>query len=299
MDPVSEWRFFVTTATLRSFSATAHKLGRSPQTVTRAIADLERRLGTRLLHRTTRSVSLTADGARYLERGRQVLADFDALETLKEPAELRGTLTVAAPVMFGQLHVLPVVADFLSTNPGLDVRLELFDRVVSLATEGADVAVRIGALPDSALRARPVGTVEAVTVASPAYLARRGRPRVPADLERHDCIAFSATTPIAEHWSWPSEQGRERVVRVRPRLAVNTAQAAIDAALADLGIVRVLSYQVVALVRSGALVAVLASHRGPPIPVQIVQLPGVPLRAATRFAEHAAAALTVRLRRRR
>lgn len=299
MDSVLEWRLFVTTATLRSFSETARTLGRSPQTVTRAIADLERRLGTRLLHRTTRSVSVTDDGARYLERGRQVLADFDALEALQEPAELRGTLTIAAPVLFGQLHVLPVIADFLATNPGLDVRLELFDRVVSLATEGADLAVRIGALPDSALRARSVGVVEAVTVASPAYLARRGRPRVPADLGRHDCIAFSATTPIADHWSWPSEHGRERVVRVRPRLGVNTAQAAIDAALADLGIVRVLSYQVDALLRSGALVAVLAAHRGPPLPVQLVQLPGVPLRAATRFAEHATLALAARLRRRR
>jgi len=296
MDRLLEWRLFVSAATLRSFVATARALGRSPQSVTRAIADLELRLGTRLLHRTTRSVSLTADGARYLERGRRLLGEFDELESPSDATELRGILTVTAPVMFGQLHVLPIVTEFLTRHPGVDVRLRLLDRVVSLAEEGIDVAVRIGALPDSALRARLVGSVQSVTCASPGYLARAGRPRTPAQLAHHDCIAFAATTPIDDRWSFPSNGGRERRVLVRARLTVNTAQAAIDAALAGLGVVRLLSYQVDPLVTDGRLVVLLRAHQSAPSPVHLVTLPGVALRAATQFTDFAATGLAQKLR---
>ncbi|MGZ3427251.1 MAG: LysR family transcriptional regulator, partial [Polyangia bacterium] len=147
MDRLDEWRVFVTVAGRRSFIAAARALGRSPQAVTRAVAGLEERLGTRLLNRTTRSVSLTDDGERYLDRGRHLLAEIDQLEARPDArAPLAGRLSITAPVLFGQLHVLPVVIELLARHPALDARLLLYDRVVSLAEEGIDVGVRLGAL---------------------------------------------------------------------------------------------------------------------------------------------------------
>ncbi len=297
MDRVEEWRLFAAVAGRKSFAAAARATRRSPQAVTRAIAALEERLGTRLLNRTTRSVSLTSDGERLLARGRQLVADFDALEAPGDSdAVLRGALTVTAPVLFGRHHLLPIAARFLADHPLVDLRLALLDRVVSLAEEGVDVAVRIGALPDSSLRALAVGQVRLVTCASPDYLARAGTPRSPADLARHDCIAFSATTPVPDRWSLPVAGRREQSVAVRARLVVNTPEAAIDAAVAGLGLVRVLSYQVDRLVAERALRVVLAGHEPAPLPVQLVQLPGVPTRVAAAFATAAAPALRERLR---
>jgi DNA-binding transcriptional LysR family regulator len=301
MDRLDEWRVFAQVATRRSFAEAARRQGRSPQAVTRAVASLEARLGTRLLRRTTRSVSLTDEGARYLERARTLLAELDALETPADrDAPLAGTLTIAASVLFGQLHVLPVVIEMARAHPALDLRLVLHDRVVSLAEEGIDLAVRLGELPDSSLRARRVGQVRLVVCASPTYLKRAGTPGEPADLARHDGIAFAGTTAVAERWSFPlpgaPRRARERAVSVRPRLTVNTAQAAIDAALAGLGVVRVLSYQVEALVRARRLRVILADFEPAPLPVHLVQLPGVPSRTATAFAELAAARLPGRLR---
>src|SRR5690349_7118266 len=149
MDTLGDWRLFVTVARLASFSKAAREHGRSAQAVTRAIAALEARLGTRLLHRTTRAVSLSDDGARYLERARRALAEIGELEApIDRRAPLAGVLTVTAPTLFGRLHVLPLVTAFLRRHPGLDVRLLLVDRIVSLADEGVDLGVRIGALPD-------------------------------------------------------------------------------------------------------------------------------------------------------
>jgi DNA-binding transcriptional LysR family regulator len=289
MDRLEEWRTFVAVEQRRSFVEAARSLRRSPQAVTRAIAALEERLGLRLFNRTTRSVSLTGEGERYLEHSRRVLAEFDLLEAPSEAqAELRGALAVTAPVMFGQLHVLPVVADFLAVHPKVELRLVLLDRVVSLAEEGIDLGVRIGALPDSALRARLVGQVRSVVCASPEYLARAGTPRTPEALAKHDCIAFTTTTPIPNRWSFASASGRERSIAVRPRLTVNTAQSAIDAAVAGLGVVRVISYQVKQVVADRKLRIVLPSSGAEPIPVHLVHLPGVQSRVAATFMEFAA-----------
>jgi DNA-binding transcriptional LysR family regulator len=256
---------------LRSFSAAARQLGRSPQAITRAVASLEARLDTRLLARTTRSVSLTVEGARYLERSRRALAELDALET--PSTEMRGTLTLTAPVLFGQLHVLPLVTTFLETHADVQIKLSLLDRVVSLADEGVDLAIRIGELPDSALLARHVGDVRTVLVASPAYLDRAGAPRLVESLPNHTCIAFSGATPIVDRWTFG-----KRSIAVTPRLIVNSAQAAIDAAVAGLGITRVLSYQVARLVEANDLRIALASHEPPTIPVHLVRLPCVQTR---------------------
>jgi DNA-binding transcriptional LysR family regulator len=298
MDRSDEWRLFVAVAERRSFARAAQAEGRSPQAVTRAIAALESRIGARLLHRTTRSVSLTDEGARLLERCKRVLAELAELEA-GGSGELRGTLTVTAPLLFGQLHVLPIVAEFLAEHPAVDVRLLLLDRVVALAEEGVDLAVRIGALPDSSLRSRLVGTVRVVVCASPAYLQRRGLPREPAALTGHDCITFTGTTPTADRWSFAGPGGRERGVAVRSRLVVNTGQAALDAAVAGLGLVRLLSYQVDELVTRKKLRVVLAGHEPAPVPVHVVQLPGAQVRAASAFADLAAERLRRRFAARR
>jgi DNA-binding transcriptional LysR family regulator len=298
MDRLDEWRVFVTVAGLRSFAGAARTLGRSPQAVTRAVAALEARLGARLLNRTTRAVSLTNDGERLLERGRRALADFDLLEAGDDPrAPLTGRLSLTAPVLFGQLHVVPVVAELLARHPGVDVRLALLDRVVSLAEDGIDVAVRLGPLPDSSLRARLVGQVRDVLCASPAYLKKAGVPRTPEALAKHACIAFSGTTPIADRWAFSGARPgqRERTVHVRPRLVVNTAQAAIDAACAGLGVVRVISYQVAALVAAKKLQVVLAAHARPAFPAHLVYPPGPQPRVVVAFVDLATERIRARL----
>ncbi|KFE62505.1 LysR family transcriptional regulator [Hyalangium minutum] len=296
MDRVEEWRLFVSVASLGSFIEAARAHSRSPQSVTRAIAALENRLGTRLLNRTTRSVSLTGEGERYLERSRRALGEFDLLEAPSDArTELRGMLSVTASVLFGQLHLVPVVAEFLEAHPQLDLRLTLLDRVVSLAEEGMDLGVRIGALPDSALRARLVGHVRSVICASPAYLKRAGVPKDPEALASHACIVFTNTTPIADRWSFPSGGKRERSVAVHARLIVNTAQAGIEAALAGVGLVRVLSYQVDSLLADKRLRVVLELFEPEPVPVHLVHLPGPQSRAAAAFLEFAAERLRKRL----
>jgi DNA-binding transcriptional LysR family regulator len=294
MDRVDEWRLFAAVAERRSFRAAARADHRSPQAVTRAIAALEARIGARLLHRTTRAVSLTDEGARLLERCRRLLADFAELEA-GSAVEPRGILAVTAPVLFGQMHVLPIVNEFLRRFRTVEVRLLLLDRVVALAEEAVDLAVRIGALPDSSLRSRLVGHVRWVVCASPAYLQRRGTPREPRALTRHDCIAFTGSTPVPERWSFSRRGRAEQSVLVRPRLVVNTGQAALDAALAGLGLARVLSYQVAELVARNRLRIVLADHESPPAPVHIVQLPGAQVRAASAFADLAVERLRARL----
>jgi DNA-binding transcriptional LysR family regulator len=296
MDRTEEWRVFVAVADRRSFVEAARTLRRSPQAITRAVAALEQRLGARLLNRTTRSVSVTGEGERYLERGRRVLAELDALETAPDArAPLYGRLSITAPVLFGQLHVAPLVCAFLEQHPQVDVRLLLLDRVVSLAEEGIDLAVRIGPLPDSSLRARLMGQVRWVVCASPAYLRRAGVPRTPEALTRHTCVSFEAGSPLADHWTFPRAGRRERTVALRPRLIVNTAQAGIDAAIAGLGLVRVLSYQVERALAENELRLVLEAFAPPPVPINILQLPGVPNRLAAAFVELAAERLRGRL----
>jgi DNA-binding transcriptional LysR family regulator len=296
VDRLEEWRVFVAVASKRSFAEAARSLGRSPQAVTRAVAAIEARLRSRLLNRTTRSVSLTNEGDRHLERARQLLSEFDALELAPNPdAPLTGKLAVTAPALFGQLHVAPVLYEFLERHPDLDARLVLLDRVVSLAEEGLDLGVRLGPLADSSLRARLVGHVRSVVCASPSYLRREGQPRSPEALSKHACIAFAGTTPIAERWAFPASGRRERTVAVRARINVNSGAAAIDAALAGLGIVRVLSYQVADLVAQKKLRIVLESFEPAPLPIHVVHLPGFLNRAATAFADFAVERLRARL----
>jgi DNA-binding transcriptional LysR family regulator len=268
MDQLDAMRAFVSVATLGSFAEAARRRRVSPSAVTRAVAQLEDELGVSLLTRTTRSLRLTERGRIYLESCRQILEDVDAAGRLArgQDAAPRGELRVAAPILFGRLHVLPIVEALLATHPQLAVRLALSDRNVHLVEDGIDVAVRIGDLADSSLIATRLGAVSRVLAASPAYLARRGAPRSPAELADHDLIAFEALEAADE---WRFRPG-DPALRIRPRLAVNSADAALVAAEAGLGIVRTLSYQAAGALAAGRLVQVLADFTPPALPVSAV-----------------------------
>jgi DNA-binding transcriptional LysR family regulator len=271
MDRLETMRAFAAVATHGSFAEAARRLRQSTSVVSRAVAELEARLDLVLLTRTTRSVRLTERGQVFLESCRRILEDVDAAErhARGETAEPRGTLTVAVPVVFGRLHVLPVVNRLLADHPALAVRLILSDRNAHLAEEGIDAAVRIGRLADSSLVATRLGAVSPVLVASPDYLARHGTPQTPADLARHHVIAFEAVDATGE-WRFGEEA---KPVRITPRLMVNTADAAIAAAEAGVGIARVLSYQPEAPIRAGRLVPLLTEYLCDRLPVSALYPP--------------------------
>src|SRR5471032_3050145 len=213
-----------------SLSAAARRLDMPLATVSRKVAELEAHLKTRLLHRTTRQLSLTEAGSAYVASCRRILEEIGEAERTAtgEYAAPKGELVVTASVLFGRLHVLPVVAEFLALYPEIDVKLVLSDRVVHLTDEPAGVAVRIGELPDSTLMASKVGTVRRVVCASPAYLARQGVPARPRDLASHECISFEV---LESKRAWVFGAGKSAVsVPVHARFTVNTAEAAIAAA---------------------------------------------------------------------
>ena len=270
MDRVDGIALFAEVADRRSFAQVARRLGRSPAAVTRAIGELEARLGVRLLNRTTRAVSLTEAGERFLAGARRVLADLDEIERAAagEGAAPRGELRLTAPILFGRLHVTPIVAEFLARFPDVSVALTLLDRPVDLVEEGLDAAVRIGALPESSAVATRVGAVRRIVVAAPDYLARHGTPRLPADLAAHAIIAFSAISG-AERWAFDHPSG-EASVAVKPRLVVTTAEAAVDTARGGFGITRVLSYQAADDIARGALRRLLRAYEGDDIPIHLI-----------------------------
>lgn len=257
-------RTYVAVATLGSFAEASRRLRLSPSAVTRSVADLEERLGLTLLNRTTRSVKLTDRGRIYLDSCRRILDDLDLAErqVRGEDAAPRGDLTIAAPVVFGRLHVLPVVTGLLAAFPDLNVRLVLSDRNTRLVEDGIDVAVRIGALTDSGLIATKLGEVGRVLVASPDYLRKRGAPDTPADLAAHDIVAFEAIEATND-WRFDAA-----AVRLEPRLVVNSADAAIAAAEQGAGVTRALSYQVEEAIRAGRLAPLLGTFSTARLPVQ-------------------------------
>ena len=275
MDRLEAVEIFVAVAEAGSFVGAARRLGRAPAAMTRAVAALEDRLGIRLFNRTTRAVALTDAGARYLERARLALAGFSELElsAAGEQQVPQGLLTVTAPEMFGRLHMLPIVQGFMAEYPEVDVSLLLLNRIVSFVDEGIDLGLRIAHLADSSLRAILVGHVHRICCASPDYIAAHGAPRRVQDLARHAIIATTGVRPVSDRWSF--ERGGQTVsVAIQPRLAVNSVQAALDAAIAGGGIVRLLSYQSALPEADGALVRVLEDEPQPPIPIHIVHPAG-------------------------
>ncbi len=254
-----------------SLSAAGRHLDVPLATVSRKLADLESHLGTRLITRSTRRLDLTDAGRDYLEACRQILEQVDEAERAAGGAyaKVRGRLVVAAPIVFGRLHVVPVAAAFLDTHPEVDIQLRLGDRNVNLLEEHVDVALRIGSLPDSSLVATQVGTVRRVVCASPGYLDRLGTPRSLDELAAHRCITFDGLDAAAA-WTFLSAEGARRQVPVHSRLTVSTADAAIAAATLGLGLTRVLSYQVADALRDGRLVRVLAAEEPPPVPASLI-----------------------------
>jgi DNA-binding transcriptional LysR family regulator len=284
----------VAVAEAGSLTAAGRRLNVSLPTVSRKLAELETHLGARLLARSTRRLSLTEAGEAYVAACRRILDQIGDAERAAagEYSTPRGDLIIAAPIVFGRLYVLPVANAFLSNYPDINIRLVLSDRNAHLLDDNIDLAVRIGPLPDSAMVATRVGIVRRVVCGSPNYFAAHGIPNDPADLSALPCVNFDG---LGSGTSW-TFAGQQTVVTVRPRLSVNTAEAAIDAAIAGVGVTRVLSYQVATAVAEGQLQLVLEAFEPAPLPVSLVHAPQglLPLKMR-KFLDFAALQLRQRL----
>ena len=279
-----------------SLSAASRKLGMPLATVSRKVSELEAHLKTRLVNRTSRCLQLTDAGRSYVAACKRILGEIEEAEhtATGEYRAPRGDLTITAPIVFGRLHVLPVALEFLKAYPEIDIRMTLVDRVVNLLEEQVDLAIRIGALPDSSLVATRLGAIRLITCASPAYFAERGLPKKPSEVSSHDCITFAGLTS-SEAWIFASAKS-EISVPVHSRLIVNTAEAAIDAAIASIGITRVLSYQAAGAIRAAALAVVLQDFEPKPWPVSLVRTSQPPLPLKVRaFLDFATPRLKARL----
>lgn len=270
MDRIDAMTAFVTVADLGGFAPAARKLGLSAPAITRAVAALEEHVGALLLQRTTRAVSLTDVGARYLERVRRILADIEEAElaTGAERARPTGRLVVSAPLGFGRLHVTPLLSAYLQRYPDVVGELGLTDRMINLIEDGVDLAVRIGVLDDSTLVARQMGMMRRIIVASPDYLRARDVPQTPDDLRGHDTVHFGDVSG-APTWRL-AVNGRNVRVPCAPRFITTSADAAIYHAIAGGGLTQVLAYQAATALRDGRLEVVLAAFERAPMPVQIV-----------------------------
>lgn len=291
-------RCFAAVGELGSLSAASRKLKIPIPSVSRKLAKLEAHLGIGLVTRSTRRCMLTEAGQQYLSSCRRILAEVDEADRAAagQTGAPRGLLLATAPVVFGRLHVLPIVTEFLAAFPEVSLEFSLLDRIVQLIDEGLDVAVRIGHLADSSLLARRVGAIRLVTCAAPEYLAKNGVPSKPADIASDQCVVFSQVTG-SDRWEFRPKGLDPISVPIRPRLTVTTAEAAIDAAIAGLGFVRVMSYQAHEAIRQGRLVRILRDFEPPELPVNIVYAESrfVPSRMRA-FIDYLAPRLAKRLR---
>ena len=273
MDRLEAMRVFVAALDQGSLAAAGRRLRRSPAAVTRAIAALEAHVGVKLLHRTTRAITLTEAGERYAASCRRVLNDLDEadMQAAGERTAPRGLLTVTAPLIAGARILRPILDAFLDGQPAVQARLLLLDRVVNLVDEGVDAALRIAHLPDSSQIAIKVGAVRWVVCAAPDYLARSKPITQPTDIAGHNAIALGQLLP-GDVWMFHGKDAaaKPRPVRITSRLSVNTIEAALGSVIEGHGIARVLSYQVQQELRDGRLVRVLQDFEPPPLPVHIV-----------------------------
>lgn len=285
---------FVRVAETRSFNAAAAQLGVSGPAVSKSIARLEKQLGTKLFHRTTRSVSLTDDGQAFLERCRRILDHVEEAEDLLTSRRLtpRGRLRVQMPLGFGRIVILPRLHSWLARYPHLSVDVDLSDRIVDFAEEGLDVAVRIGPVADSRVIARKIYDIRFVTCASPEYLRKHGRPRKPEDLEKHRCLPYWIPQ-LNRHREWPfAHRGVKFSVPVAGRFNVNNSEALIDAAVQGHGIVSVATFLAADAVKAGKLEVVMRDFVTLGPPVSAVYLPTRHLSArVTAFLEFLASAV--------
>lgn len=274
MDRLEAMTIYVTIAEAGSLSAAARRLNMPLASVSRKLAELEAHLGTRLITRSTRKLVLTDAGRNYLAACRQIFEQVEEAERTAAGAyaQVRGQIVIAAPIVFGRLHVVPVVTAFLEAHPEVDVQLRLGDRNVHLIEEQIDLALRIGVLPDSNVVATQLGTIRRIVCASPAYLERFGTPATPDELGAHRCISFDGLD-AADAWRFADLAGGPQGIRqvaLRPRLTVSTADAALAAASLGLGLTRVLSYQAADALADGRLVRVLTDAEPPAVPVSLI-----------------------------
>lgn len=270
MDKLHLMTVFVGVAEEESFAGAARRLAMSPPAVTRCIAALEARLGVKLLDRTTRYVRVTEAGQRYLDDARRIIAEVEEADdaVVGINAEPKGHLTITAPVLFGSMYVTPVIVEYLERYPEMKITALFLDRVVNLIEEGVDVGIRIGALPDSSMKALKVGSVRPVLCASPAYLKKNGLPEHPKDLLQHQTIASSIVNPSIE-WKF-LENNSPLSIRTKPRLIVTSFDAAIEAARYGFGIARQMSYQISHHLASGDLKIVLNKFELPQVPIHVI-----------------------------
>ncbi|WP_148863742.1 LysR family transcriptional regulator [Marinobacter fonticola] len=268
MDKLKAMSTFVTIVDEGSLTAAAGKLDRSPAAIVRTLAGLEQHLGVRLLNRSTRRIALTDEGREYLRHCRRILADIEAVEFQLDSrrADPAGKLSITAPVMFGRLHLAPLLNQWLKQNPAMSAELTLLDRVVDVIEEGFDLALRIGHLADSSLIARSVGSTPYVLCASPALIEQRGGPSHPEQLSDWPTVCFA---PSGEVWPFQVE-GELWEQRVHPVVSANQIDTGLAAARDGLGICRVLGYQAQEDFERGTLVPVLTAYNAPALPVQFV-----------------------------
>jgi DNA-binding transcriptional LysR family regulator len=270
MDRFESMSILIEAVDAGSLSAAARRLNMPLPTVSRKVGELEAYLKTQLLNRSARKLTLTDAGRAYVVACKQILESVRETEraAMGEYNAPQGELTITAPIVFGRLHILPIVIAFLKAHPNVTVHLVQTDRVVDLLEDHVDVAVRIGELPDSSLVAARVGVMRRVVCASHGYLAERGTPAVPRDLKSHDCITFDRLN-LPNEWTFKAGQTKE-TVEIRSRLVVNTAEAAIDAATAGVGLTCVLSYQIAQSRADGTVAVVLRDYEPAPSPVSLV-----------------------------
>ncbi|KXV64178.1 LysR family transcriptional regulator [Gluconobacter oxydans] len=272
MDRIDLLRIFIRVAESGSFTHAADTLQMPRSTVSTAVQELENRLGTRLLARTTRSVRLTDDGRMFQQTALRLLGDFEDAENRfrLHSSQTRGHVKVNLPSRIGRLIVAPALPEFLDRYPGLDIELGMTDRSINLAEDGTDCVLRVGPLQDSSLIGRKLGLLPVFNVASPSYLAQHGTPQSPADLSAHQAVLYaSPTTGRIEDWEWEHD-GREDSRPVRGRVTVNSAEGAVACCLAGLGLAQLPAYDVLPHIRSGELIDLLPQWRAAPLPMTLL-----------------------------
>lgn len=282
MDKLEAMQVFIEVAKQSSFVGASEQLNLSAPAVTRSIAALEASLDVKLFNRTTRHVKLTEAGNRFLVDARRILEDLEEAEAAATGIYTtpKGTLTITAPVLFGEKHVMPVITEYLTNNPKVSVKAVFSDRITSLLEEELDIAIRIGHLKDSNLYATQVGHVRRMVCGSPEYFANHGTPATPAELSQHSII-FSGTYESSPIWRFINN-GKKEAIKFTPRLHCNQNGAAIKAALDGYGLTRSMSYQVGDKLEQGLLQCVLADYEEPPLPVNVVRIEGRRMSSKTR-----------------
>jgi len=302
MDRLEAMSIVLAVAEAGSLSAAARRLNTPPATASRKITELEQHLRAKLFDRSSRKLTLTDSGLSYVAALKQILADLSEADRAAtgEYTKPTGELIVTAPVSLGRLYLIPILAEFLRAYPDIDVRLLLVERILSLPEDHVDVALRVGALPDSRLIALRLGTISEVVCASPAYLEARGTPRTPDELAEHDCIIFDPSFGYEgllrpDVWQFV-RGGAEVAITVRPRLVVSNLEAACDAARAGIGLTWTFSYLVKASLEEGTLATVLDAFQPATLPVNIVYTAGrfIPIKLRA-FLDFAAPRLQARL----